>query len=146
MANQVEEKNLLLELIRKNAVREGVEEHHLNYVVNGTYQEIRKQIINQEIHLIDEKVKEAEAKRARQKRISETKRLILEVVLVTSILGLIVNQLTEVIGRLKGHIDPAWFNNAWTFSIIVLLVMALLLFLWLIYFDKVERIFSEKGA
>lgn len=93
----------------------------------------------------DEAVKEAEAtinKRVGLKRISESKKLMLDGFIVAICVGLFVNQFTDFIGFFKGSVT---LKSIWPTVVIasVFLIICILIFLWLFATELIKLVKKE---
>ena len=107
------------------------------------FDEVKKEIVDIELNNMRDTLRDEEADRDKLKRIRGAKALLLEGLLLAFLVGLIVNQTTEVFAYLKGQSSDSinMIGTLWILGIgIILLVMLSILS----YYNKFETIFIDK--
>lgn len=74
------------------------------------------------------------------KKIDEAKNVLTVAVLVGFLVGLCVNQVTEVIFYLKGNS----FHGGWTVIAVIVIIVVLIAVFQFLYVDKIKDVFCRK--
>lgn len=148
-----EDGNALLDEVVCEYVKSNVpKEDQREYFGNQLKKTIKQSIIQSERERLDGDVQDLLQKSKRElekkmiherllSKIAEMKDLILVAVVVAFLVGLLTNQVTELIAQGKGVNGD--YVAGWTFVISFVLLIVIVLAIKFIYVDKVERLMSK---
>lgn len=121
----------------KNVPEEQREEYQ-----NSLKEKLETDIINEIVEEEAEKIASKVTKIRKEKRIKEIKNTILSGLFLSFFLGLIVNQLTDIIGYLKGSVPLN--SMAPTLWILAGLSVITIFILFLLFIDSILNLLNEK--
>lgn len=109
------------------------------YLIDGIYREIRQEIVNSEKEKIKKDAENEFESEKQAEKIAKLKNYIVEGILLAFIVGLLVNQVTEVITYLKTQEFLNWSKGVWTFITNLSLAVAIAF----IYFTKILNALND---
>lgn len=126
----------------KLKVAEGISENELELYRDALKEKFKADVINEIIEEEAKRLLKESLQLKKEKRIKEVKFTIFSGVFLSFFLGLIVNQITDVIGYLKGSITLS--NLASTLWTLVGLTIITGLILFLLFLDNVLNLLNER--
>lgn len=107
-------------------------------VEKEVFEEIRKDIYNLEKEKIIKDIEKEMEEKEKNKRISQIKFILIEGIILGMLVGLLTNQITDIISYSKGEKDYII-----TLIIIIILLILSVIFAFAVYFNKLQDFFFK---
>ena len=108
-------------------------------LLSQIYTEVENEVRDDAIQKADKIIE----KRADKKRINEFRRLTIDGLIVAFFVGLLVNQVTDIIGYLKGSFETSDIKSTVIISA-VLLIVCIIIISWLFISEVIKMLEKEK--
>ena len=150
MDNVKEEDEITLEELIDIFVEDDVEENGSSKMKSDTrlkegvkkhiYEQVKKQIVEKEIENIKEEAHNQQKEEERNENFRKMKVLIFETLSVGLVVGLLVNQATELIANWKGIKNIELYTWFWIFGLIIVLMVLVVG----MYLNKIDEFINRK--